>query len=68
MNVLDCMSNEYFLMFVMASVIIHLWSYLKVNLCCCFWKALLCISSIVDSTRAVKPYVSARVMYPWDSQ
>lgn len=44
---------QYVLKFVIAPVIVCLSYYLEMNLSCCFLKALLCMLSIVGSTRAV---------------
>lgn len=44
---------KYVLKFGIAPVVIHLSYYLKMNLFCGLLKALLCMLSIVDSTRAV---------------
>lgn len=66
MNVLERMSNTYF--FEVCSGISEHTSVvlLKVNLSCCFLKALLCVPSIVNSTRAVYNHIHllTGVMYP----
>lgn len=63
---LERMSNTYF--FEVCSGISEHTSVvlLKVNLSCCFLKALLCVPSIVNSTRAVYNHIHllTGVMYP----